>query len=127
MNESNWISVRERFPSEPGNYLTYHDDGWDITSYNGRMLGFKRSLHTNPMTWFWMPLPTPPTARGASGWVSVSDDLPKEPFRYMVYRNGKIEISSYDTKNGFWHDGVSHWRTLPRLPGMKDLLIKVKP
>ncbi len=116
--KNKWIHVTERFPSQNGRYLTYHDYGWEVTSYNGRMLGFKRSFRTDPMTWYWMPL-LPPQADNLNGWIPVSESLPPQNIgRVLVFGKGEMDILWYDHE-GFYGKGgsnVTHWMPLPSPP-----------
>jgi hypothetical protein len=72
-------------------------------------------------------LPNPPALDkvGVSGWVSVSDELPKE-YKHRMSRDvltiagSKMSVKSYDFELGRWngspHITITHWMELPSPP-----------
>jgi len=59
-------------------------------------------------------------------WISVDDELPKEPGRYLTYYPDMYgcEVSDYDIF-GFSMDGdgymASHWMPLPEPPTKREI------
>lgn len=52
----------------------------------------------------------------AQRWIPVEEELPKTEDKYLVIRNGNIEIELWKVTNdkGYWYDylGITHWRLI---------------
>lgn len=52
-------------------------------------------------------------------WISVAERLPDRDGRYLVYRKGGYDISSFMYGIGFFgiaEHGITHWMPLPDKP-----------
>ena len=56
----------------------------------------------------------------AQQWISVEEEMPIEPSKYLVKRYNEIEFCEWKikgkSKDGYWYDylGITHWRPIER-------------